>query len=528
MNNKDLYFRWIKNCTIVIISIIFALIVSEITLRVVFPDTPTFDSYFPRYVIDGRPSYVSGITVDDPLMPFAMKPDYSHMFTDLAYHPEPYKITLDGDGFRNSTDYSHYDNVIAGDSVAYGAGVDDDKILSAILGKTGKVYNLAISGAGPGMYMKMIDTFLKKRKTDKITIIFFLGNDLRNLQGACWDEMAECKPPLAGKIRRTDVSADPVSPPLWLSLPLLRKSVLAQYIYMFTKDEKVDNGNSKLNKLFSMISKKAVADIKSYLTLDNLLKSNKHNAIKLLNELLVSECIDNETVILINEIISDIQNDNIDNIFAKTKRVTRFFINANCYPIGSGMQNVVSYANYFAGFYYESLNAISSGYTGNLDNYIQILKMVANTFSDLKEEAENLIHDVIDLKDLEKIELCTNGLQQKLNYKTEDDSCLIAENCDKLDIFLEFLVSLQAKDIKVAMYLIPAEYQLNGRSRHKEREHSLCSRAIEAGIDCLDLTPQFLEHYSNRKNNSLFLDGAHLTIDGNETVAKWITKYENR
>ncbi len=521
--------QWLKNCLVTSLSLIFTLIISEASLRIIFPHTPTFGSYSPRYVIDNRPSYVSGITKSDKSMPFSMVPGYKHEFTDLAYHPEPYQITLDKNGFRNIKEGRQFDDVIVGDSVAYGAGVSDAHILSAIFGKKSSVYNLAISGAGPGMYMYMIDKFLKTNKTEKFTILFFLGNDLRNLKAACWDELKDCGPPLSSKIRRKDVSANPDSPSLVLAHPLLKNSYLAHYIYMFLKGgvEEKSLNSSRLKELHAMIAQKAIADIKNYINRNEFIKSNKQNALRILKELSDSNCISAEIELLINNIIDDLDKDKVDDIFNKTNNITKQLIKKNCYPIGKNMQNLTTYTNYFAGFYYESLDSLKKGYNGNVYNYGQLLKMVGIKYSDLNENSEKLAKLILEMKDLRKIEIYSADLQQKLNYKEQDNTCMLPENCDKIDVFFDFLSGIQANNIQIDLYLIPAEYQLKRMARHPEKIHSLTKRAIEKGINCIDLSSEFLKHYSDKNNNALFLDGAHFTKEGNRTVAEWIMQHAN-
>ncbi|MGR3320081.1 MAG: hypothetical protein ACUZ8O_16560 [Candidatus Anammoxibacter sp.] len=518
--------RLIKNVFLLIVSVIAALVISEITLRLIFPHTPTFNSYFPRYIVDNNPSYVTGLTRNDPVLPFSSVPDYSHTLTDLAYHPKPYKITLDCYGYRNSSEYQHYDNVIVGDSVAFGSGVDDDQTVSAILGQHSKVYNLSISGAGPAMYMEMIDSFLKRKTTDNITILFFLGNDIRNLKSAYWNELTDCLPPKS-KITRSDVSASPASPPIILSLPVLRSSFLAHFIYTYTTNlknrDEVEPTN--LSNLHSMISRKAITDLRNSVNISDTIQNNKPKAIKLLNELIEAEGIDSGTKLLINEIINEINNNNIEEIFDKMRKVSIGFINSNRYPIGNDMQNLVSYTNYTAGFFYESINALNTGYRGNIYNYLSLLKIVGKTYNDLQEESEQLIQILMEMEDIKKAEIYSSGLQRKLNRKEQEYSDNIATSCNKLGIFFDYLVTLQKKNIHVSVCLIPAEYQLKRRARSVTKSHKVYIEAQNHGIDCIDLTQTFIEHYSNRQNNALFLDGAHFTVEGNKKVASWIMPF---
>lgn len=517
--------RWIKNSFFIIFSAIISLIIAEFSLRLIFPYTPICGSYFPRYIIDNNPFYASGLTKNDPFLPFSAVSNYSHTLSDLAYHPKPYKITLDGYGYRNtSEEYQHYDNIIVGDSVAFGAGVDDDQTVAAILGQRNKVYNFSISGAGPEMYMAMIDSFLKRKTTDKITILFFLGNDIRNLNSAYWDGLADCLPPINCKIKRTDVSASPESPPLILSRPFLRDSYLSHLVYMSAKNirDKGKSEDANLSDLHSMISVKAIADLKNHINRICLIQGYKEKAIGLLEELITAECADDNTKIMINKISDDIKTDNIEDIFEEMQKVTMYFINKSCYPIGKDWQNLASYANYYAGFVYETLNTLKDGYTGNLYNYISLLKMIGRKYSDLKEPSERLIKSLPEMKNLEEIERYSYEIERILKNKEPVATCYTAQGYDRLTIFLEYLAHLAQRNIEVSMYLIPAEYQLGRFSKlAAAAPNPIWIKANEKRIVCIDLTPKFVEHYSNKQNNALYLDGAHFTIEGNQKVAKY-------
>lgn len=517
--------NWIKNSVVIVFSLIIGLVITEIALRVIYPYTPTYGSYFPRYLIDNRPSFVSGITIRHPLLPFCTRPNYSHSLSDLAYHPKPYKITLDNYGYRKTgEEYQHYDNVIVGDSVAFGSGVDDDQTVASILRQHSKVYNLSISGAGPAMYMTMIDSFLERKTTDKITILFFLGNDIRNLKSACWDGISECLPPIGCKITRKDVSASPENPPTILSMPILRKSFLAHYIYLATKRSN-DKENSNIKDLHAMISRKAITDLKNHINRTQLIKNYSKKAINLLEELISAKHTSDNTKIMVNELINDIRVGRTENVFEKMRQVSASFINTGYYPIGKDMQNLVSYANYYAGYNYGYIDTIGAGYTGNLYNYISLLKTIGKKYNDLKEQSDYLIKTLSEMKKIantENIERYSNEIQRILNSKERIDSCHPPVECDRMTIFLEYLSSLMQRGIEISVYLIPAEYQLKRSSKFPERINPISLKAQEKGINCIDLTPRFIKHYSNKQNNALYLDGAHFTIEGNEKVAEWI------
>ena len=518
----------LKNILISIASLLIALGISELTLRIIFPHTPIFSSYFPRYTIDGNPSYVSGITKRDSVLPFSAKPLYQHTLSDRAYHPIPYKITLDSDGYRNKADKDYYDNVIVGDSVAFGSGVNDDETVSAILGESSYVYNLSISGAGPAMYMAMIDSFLAKKETKRITVLFYLGNDIRNLRSASWDKLNDCLPPIDSKIRRKDVSAQPESPPVILSKPFFRSSYLVHFLIKFFKKKEIKSiehsQNIDFKSLHAMIARTAVSDIKNFHNMDRTVQPYKKKANQLLKELNESKCTDENAKLLIQEIIDSIKRNHLNSAIEKTENLVKQFIKKGCYPISKDMENLVSKVNYFAGFSYESVLALKTGYYGNIYNYVTLLKAIGSTYKDLEKESVTLTEHLLDTNDLKAIELASSNIQLKLNQKEEkfERSAPIPNNCDKFTIFFNYLLNIEKKGIEVFLFFIPAEYELKKRARFPGRELSLLTKAKGAGINCTDLTPMFLKHYLNPLNNALYLDGAHFTVEGNKKVAEWI------
>lgn len=516
--------RWLKNCLLVMFSIVIALIIAEFSLRLFFPYTPTFGSYFPRYLIDNRPSYVSGLVIENESLPFSMKPNYSHKMTDLAWHPKPFQITLDSYGYRNKSNYTDYDNVIVGDSVAYGTGVDDDQTVASILGEESKVYNLAISGAGPEMYMKMIDEFLKIKKTRNITILFYLGNDLRNLGSACWEELKDCKPPLNSKIRREDVSASPENPPLVLSHSILKNSFIAHFVFTTIKRLREPKYLKEVNlyDLHRIISETAIKDLKYFINRNEIIQSNKNMAIGTLKKLKTAKCVDNITCNLIDTIINDIEKGDVNDVFNKMKSISMGLINANCYPIGDEMENLTVSANYNAGYFYESIIALTNDYDGNIYNYISLLNMIAAKYAELDDQINIIKEPLIEKSNLVLVEITVEDLNQKLVYKEHESLCDIPMNCDKLDIFFKYLSSLKDNELDVAIYLIPTENQIKRFSKFPKKYNQISDKAKTWGINCVDLTQRFVEHYLNKENNALFLDGAHFTVEGNKRVAKWI------
>lgn len=221
------------NIFLVLISSIVALSSAELLAKKLLK-IPSYGSLHARYSIDGYPSYVMGYVCNDKTMPYALKPHFSHVVSDNCWHPLPFEVTLDKYGFRNGPVIDgSYDNVIVGDSAAFGFGVNDDQTISSVLSRKTKqeIYSLTIPGAGPAMYVQMIHRFLNRAKTKKITVLFYDGNDHANLQNSCWQK-GNLEAMLNTKIYRKDVSGRPAHPPVFVfKSPILRDSSLFFWVY---------------------------------------------------------------------------------------------------------------------------------------------------------------------------------------------------------------------------------------------------------------------------------------------------------
>ncbi|MCK4814619.1 hypothetical protein KA005_02520, partial [bacterium] len=321
------------NIFLFLISSIFALSSAELFAKKLLK-IPSFSSFHARYSIDGYPSYVVGYVCSDKTMPYALKPHFSHAVSDNGWHPLPFEVTLDEYGYRNGPGIDgSYDNVIVGDSVAFGFGVNDDQTISSALShKTKqKVYSLAIPGAGPAMYVQMIYRFLKRAKTKKITVLFYDSNDYANLQDSCWQK-SNLEALLKTKIYRKDVSDRPAHPTVFVFKSLvLRNSSLFFGIYesfiarrstnMFSNDIEYET-NLEKTKLF------------------------RCKALKYLNELVVASCVDEKAKQDILNIIKKIKKGEENNSLLQTMRdVTLRLIRQNCYPIGEDKINLLSYSH---------------------------------------------------------------------------------------------------------------------------------------------------------------------------------------
>jgi len=99
-----------------------------------------------------------------------------------AYPDIEYTLTTDARGFRNRTDYDHYDVVAIGDSFVEGSNVSDEQVWPVLLAeKTGRsIYNLGMSAGNCVTYhesLKRIGVGLSPRI---VLCMVYEGNDFRD------------------------------------------------------------------------------------------------------------------------------------------------------------------------------------------------------------------------------------------------------------------------------------------------------------------------------------------------------------
>src|SRR5439155_2002351 len=92
---------------------------------------------------------------------------------------------------------------MAGDSVVFGYGVPQDSAVVECLSRELRrpIYNAGIPGLDPAGYYAVLEhSYLSIAPTTRLIIVgFFGGNDLTDLEGTSWNELAQCRPP-ASKI----------------------------------------------------------------------------------------------------------------------------------------------------------------------------------------------------------------------------------------------------------------------------------------------------------------------------------------
>ena len=104
---------------------------------------------------------------------------------DTAYDDGPITtIRYDQLGFRNPDDLYDWDIVIVGDSFVELGYLPYESLFTTLIGKTlhTNVKNLCVSHSGPWSYNYYLETYGKSHSTRLAIMVFFEGNDIRNLE----------------------------------------------------------------------------------------------------------------------------------------------------------------------------------------------------------------------------------------------------------------------------------------------------------------------------------------------------------
>lgn len=511
-------------------SIMISLALAEVAVRILLParadcegNSANSGNYFCRYRIDGKLATSLNYFVRDQQLPLTLKPGYQHILVDLAYHPVPFSVNLDDFGYRNQRQGNEYDLVVVGDSVAFGYGINNDDTIAARLGKLANTYSLAIPNAGPEMYMVMLERFLSRAKTKKVVILFYEGNDYMNLYNAYWPELATCSPPGQSRIFRKDT-------------PLPNEggteSVGFSRVAQLVKDAVGRHSNNRplapgeLLGTYDQVSGAAIADLKNYEDHERKLHENIPKALSILQQLKAGACVGATEREGIESLSQSIRENKIDRLADRMRNISLSLAAKNCYPLGTGYpdekvgENLLTAANYYAGYYYEYVSSLKNGYSGNILNFQALL--------DQMETRQELAAEKGRIRDLKKMlasnrdvqSVSSSSDQLKSNLSKLAPTYSTPENCDKEALFVDYLASLRDRNIEVAVVALPSEYQLLHSSGDAGRR---ISRMVAAkGMKSLDLYPRLDALYRTPGASGLYLDGAHLTTEGSAKVAEWM------
>lgn len=516
--------EWRARVVLVICAVLLALAIAEISLRLFFKtdvdDGTASGRYFSRYLIDGRPAAKLDYYVGDPVLPFGLKAGYHHSLTDLAWHPVPFTVTLDGDGYRNQARlHRAYDLVVVGDSVAFGFGVSDTETIAARLGAWLDTYNLAIPGAGPEMYMVMLDRFLRRATTRQIAVLFYEGNDYQNLRDAFWSELATCSQPARSRILRTDSPFLPVEPSSPLYLLRLAEAARA-------RRSAADAGDAcQRLATYNSIVAAAIDDLDNWTNHAQRLAANSEKALFYADQLKAASCVGTAARQAIDQWASAIRRGETAQLGARMRAITVALAAQNCYPMGAefggsgAARNLTAYTN-LAGFYDDYLSALSDGYDGNLLN-LQTLLGRLKAAPDLAGDTgliERLSGLVARRGTLDAIREASTTLKNVLAQRAT--GCQSPVSCDKENLFFDYLASLANRGVRVTLVGVPNEAALTGSPVNPS---GVCPKVSRKGLTCIEAFPQLSGHYRTQRNG-LYLDGSHFTVDGSARMAAWIAE----
>lgn len=107
---------------------------------------------------------------------------FSYPQTPAGYPDLDYTLTVDGRGFRNSTNFDSYDIVVLGNSFAEGSHVSDDQAWPFLLARKSNraVYNLGMSAGSPVTYLEVFKRFGLNLSPKIVICMLYEGNDFRN------------------------------------------------------------------------------------------------------------------------------------------------------------------------------------------------------------------------------------------------------------------------------------------------------------------------------------------------------------
>ncbi len=110
-----------------------------------------------------------------------------------AYPDIEYTLTTDARGFRNRTDYDHYDVVTIGDSFVEGSNVSDEQVWPVLLAeKTGRtVYNLGMSAGNCVTYHESLKRIGMGLSPRIVLCMVYEGNDFRDSNYRNRDSLAK-------------------------------------------------------------------------------------------------------------------------------------------------------------------------------------------------------------------------------------------------------------------------------------------------------------------------------------------------
>lgn len=246
------------------------LLAAETMLRIVRKDAiKTYHDSVPkspRYLINGKESQFLSAYVNDDVLAFKLKPNYSETNIDSRYNIK-FSFRTNSDGFRtqeincpSGQPLSRYTIMALGDSATFGYAVDQDfsypELMNAGYGSFAHVWNFGVPCYSFAEFYLMFKNYVAKLKPDLIVLGVYPCNDFTELTATQWEGRNQGL--LPSKITRTDyfVGDDGYFKRYWDSgltyrFPVLRNSYL--WILIMTKIERYFDERKYRNKAFDPI-----------------------------------------------------------------------------------------------------------------------------------------------------------------------------------------------------------------------------------------------------------------------------------
>lgn len=143
-----------------------------------------------------------------------VSPERSYPGAPPGFPTAQITLTTDEVGFRNRSRPERCETVVLGDSFAEGSMVDDDEVWPALLARRtgGCVYNAAVSGASPDVYLANLVAFGLPLEPRRVLVMVYEGNDFK--PRSAWQPGAP-EQSLGDRIRRWRYLAFKGSPLRW-------------------------------------------------------------------------------------------------------------------------------------------------------------------------------------------------------------------------------------------------------------------------------------------------------------------------
>ena len=421
----------------------------------------SFNSYIQRYKIDNKKSYVIGYFKNDKNLPQVLKRNFNHKLEDISSNPIGWNVTTDKYGYRNINVMKTYDKVFVGDSVAFGFGVDNNEIFSKLY--SNKVNESIYNLAIPNVGPASYMYMIERFLSKQETKEFFIFLYLGNdIANLNSAYWNDMFKKKAPNIKSRIYRSDV---PLHIqNIPLF--IVNNRILYNSKLFHMIWNVYSKNLKNDESLSKILKIENKTHVSKCKKFDKYKAEIEKILIEISMKIKSHKELNNDINSINNNLSGENISILYETINLFVKKLIKLNILPIGEDKRSLINKLSSLNFFYYNC----------NKINGISKLKFINNI-----------------------------------------------SNKDKLNIFYKYILSLNKRGYKTTLVLLPTEYRIkNGYDSRIANNLTLDMQ--KKGINVINTTFYFNKYYINSKNNSLFLDGAHLNRDGHKFLTNILIK----